>query len=90
VLGDKSGVTGMRVKNVKTGAARDIALQGVFIAIGHKPNTDLFEGQLEMDNGYITCGRAGNATQTSLGVYAAGDVPTRSTSRPSPAPAPAA
>ena len=77
VLGDKSGVTGMRVKNVKTGAAREIALSGVFIAIGHKPNTELFVGQLEMDNGYLVtqCGRIGNATQTSLpGVYAAGDV----------------
>ncbi len=77
VLGDKSGVTGMRVKHVKSGAAKDIALQGVFIAIGHKPNTELFEGQLEMDNGYLVtqCGRMGNATQTSLpGVYAAGDV----------------
>ena len=77
VLGDKSGVTGMRVKNVKSGATKDFALQGVFIAIGHKPNTDIFEGQLEMDNGYLVtqCGRMGNATQTSLpGVYAAGDV----------------
>ncbi len=77
VLGDKSGVTGMRVKHVRTGATKDIALQGVFIAIGHKPNTELFEGQLEMDNGYLVtqCGRMGNATQTSLpGVYAAGDV----------------
>ena len=77
VLGDASGVTGMRVKNVKTGATKDIALQGVFIAIGHKPNTELFEGQLEMDKGYLVtqCGRMGNATQTSLpGVYAAGDV----------------
>jgi len=77
VLGDKSGVTGMRVKHVKNGATKDFALQGVFIAIGHKPNTDLFEGQLEMDNGYLVtqCGRGGNATQTSLpGVYAAGDV----------------
>ena len=77
VLGDASGVTGMRVKNVKTGATKDIALQGVFIAIGHKPNTELFVGQLEMDNGYLVtqCGRMGNATQTSLpGVYAAGDV----------------
>ena len=77
VLGDKSGVTGMRVKHVKSGAAKDIALQGVFIAIGHKPNTEIFEGQLEMDNGYLItqCGRMGNATQTSLpGVYAAGDV----------------
>ncbi|MBI4989178.1 MAG: thioredoxin-disulfide reductase [Rhodocyclales bacterium] len=77
VLGDKSGVTGMRVKNVKSGGAKEIALQGVFIAIGHKPNTELFEGQLEMDKGYLVtqCGRAGNATQTSLpGVFAAGDV----------------
>ena len=77
VLGDKSGVTGMRVKHVKSGATKDIALQGVFIAIGHKPNTELFEGQLEMDNGYLVtrCGRTGNATQTSIpGVFAAGDV----------------
>ncbi len=77
VLGDKSGVTGMRVKNVKSGATREIALQGVFIAIGHKPNTELFAGQLELDNGYLVtqCGRAGNATQTSIpGVFAAGDV----------------
>jgi thioredoxin reductase (NADPH) len=77
VLGDKSGVTGMRIKNVKSGATEDIALMGVFIAIGHKPNTDLFAGQLEMDNGYIITqgGRAGNATATSLpGVFAAGDV----------------
>ncbi|MEZ5617189.1 MAG: thioredoxin-disulfide reductase [Rhodocyclaceae bacterium] len=77
VLGDKSGVTGMRVKHVKSGATKEVALQGIFIAIGHKPNTDIFEGQLEMDNGYLItqCGRMGNATQTSLpGVYAAGDV----------------
>ena len=77
VLGDASGVTGMRVKNVKTGATKENALQGVFIAIGHKPNTELFVGQLDMDNGYLVtqCGRMGNATQTSLpGVYAAGDV----------------
>ncbi len=77
VLGDAKGVTGMRVMNVKSGATRDFALQGVFIAIGHKPNTDIFEGQLEMENGYLItrCGRGGNATQTSLpGVYAAGDV----------------
>ncbi|MBX3648606.1 MAG: thioredoxin-disulfide reductase [Rhodocyclaceae bacterium] len=77
VLGDKSGVTGMRVKHVKSGATKEVSLQGVFIAIGHKPNTDIFEGQLEMDNGYLItqCGRMGNATQTSLpGVYAAGDV----------------
>jgi len=77
VLGDKSGVTGMRIKNVKTGATEDIPLMGVFIAIGHKPNTDLFVGQLGMDGGYIVTegGRNGNATQTSIrGVFAAGDV----------------
>ena len=77
VLGDASGVTGMRVKNVKTGATKETALSGVFIAIGHKPNTELFEGQLEMDKGYLVtqCGRMGNATQTSIpGVFAAGDV----------------
>ncbi|HEX8963698.1 MAG TPA: thioredoxin-disulfide reductase [Rhodocyclaceae bacterium] len=77
VLGDKTGVTGMRIKNVKTGASEDIQLMGVFIAIGHKPNTDIFEGQLEMENGYIITqtGRKGNATATSVpGVFAAGDV----------------
>jgi len=77
VLGDKSGVTGMRAKNLKTGATKDIALQGVFIAIGHKPNTDIFAGQLKMDNGYLVtqAGLAGNATQTSIpGIFAAGDV----------------
>jgi len=77
VLGDDSGVTGMRVKNVQNGATRDIPLQGVFIAIGHKPNTDLFTGQLEMEGGYLVTqmGRNGNATQTSIpGVFAAGDV----------------
>jgi thioredoxin reductase (NADPH) len=77
VLGDKSGVTGMRIKNVKTNATEDITLMGVFIAIGHKPNTDLFAGQLAMENGYIVTegGRNGNATATSIpGVFAAGDV----------------
>ncbi|MDE2118079.1 MAG: thioredoxin-disulfide reductase [Betaproteobacteria bacterium] len=77
VLGDGSGVTGMRIKHVQTGATQDIALTGVFIAIGHKPNTDLFAGQLEMDNGYLVTrgGQAGNATATSIpGVFAAGDV----------------
>jgi thioredoxin reductase (NADPH) len=77
VTGDDSGVTGVRVKNVKTGAHEDIALHGVFIAIGHKPNTDIFEGQLEMKNGYIVThsGLNGNATATSVpGVFAAGDV----------------
>jgi thioredoxin reductase (NADPH) len=77
VLGDASGVTGMRVKLVKSGETRDIVLQGVFIAIGHKPNTDIFAGQLEMSNGYIQTrgGSNGNATATSIpGVFAAGDV----------------
>jgi thioredoxin reductase (NADPH) len=77
VLGDKSGVTGMRIKNVKTDTTEEITLMGVFIAIGHKPNTDIFAGQLEMQNGYIVtkCGRDGNATATSMpGVFAAGDV----------------
>jgi thioredoxin reductase (NADPH) len=77
VLGDPSGVTGIRVKNVQTGVSEDISLLGVFIAIGHKPNTDLFAGQLEMDNGYLVTqgGRHGNATATSIpGIFAAGDV----------------
>ena len=77
VLGDDSGVTGMRIKNVKDGATKDIALQGVFIAIGHRPNTAIFDGQLEMQNGYIkiNSGTDGNATATSVeGVFAAGDV----------------
>jgi thioredoxin reductase (NADPH) len=77
VLGDNTGVTGMRVKNNQTNASRDIELKGVFIAIGHKPNTDLFEGQLEMEGGYIVteAGRKGNFTATSIpGVFAAGDV----------------
>jgi len=77
VLGDKSGVTGMRIRNVKTGASEEIKLMGIFIAIGHKPNTEIFAGQLEMQNGYIVTrgGRAGNVTATSIpGVFAAGDV----------------
>jgi len=77
VLGDDSGVTGMRVKNVKTGAVTEKKLQGVFIAIGHKPNTDIFASEVEMKNGYITtkAGLEGNATATSVaGVFAAGDV----------------
>ncbi len=77
VLGDAGGVTGMRVKNVQSGEKRDIALTGVFIAIGHKPNTDIFAGQLEMINGYIQTqgGSQGNATATSIsGIFAAGDV----------------
>jgi len=77
VLGDNSGVTGMRVKHVKDGSTQDIALHGIFIAIGHKPNTDLFAGQLDMHNGYLAVkgGSQGNATATSVpGVFAAGDV----------------
>ncbi|MBU1776638.1 MAG: FAD-dependent oxidoreductase, partial [Gammaproteobacteria bacterium] len=77
VLGDDSGVTGMRLKNVQSGATQEIKVMGVFIAIGHKPNTDIFQGQLEMDNGYIVTrgGQSGNATATSIeGVFAAGDV----------------
>jgi thioredoxin reductase (NADPH) len=77
VLGDNTGVTGMRIKDVNSGATKDIALKGVFIAIGHKPNTDIFEGQLEMEGGYIVtqAGRNGNFTATSVpGVFAAGDV----------------
>lgn len=77
VLGDDSGVTGLRVKNVQSGSTQDIAVHGVFIAIGHKPNTDIFAGQLEMEGGYLITemGRKGNATQTSIqGVFAAGDV----------------
>jgi len=78
VLGDDSGVTGMRIKDVNTGSSRDVALKGVFVAIGHRPNTELFKGQLEMDaTGYLITqgGRDGNATQTSIpGVFAAGDV----------------
>jgi thioredoxin reductase (NADPH) len=77
VTGDQSGVTGLRIKNTKTGDTSDVALQGLFVAIGHKPNTDIFEGQLEMKNGYIITngGLSGNATGTSVpGVFAAGDV----------------
>ncbi|TAM11532.1 MAG: thioredoxin-disulfide reductase [Nevskiaceae bacterium] len=77
VLGDASGVTGMRVKNVNDGTTRDITLKGVFIAIGHQPNTQIFEGQLDMDGGYIKVksGTSGDATVTRIpGVFAAGDV----------------
>ena len=77
VLGDNTGVTGMRVKHVKSGATTDRKLQGVFIAIGHRPNTEIFAGQLDMVNGYIVTrsGLEGNATATSVpGVFAAGDV----------------
>lgn len=77
VLGDASGVTGIRTRHVQTGATRTLDVQGVFIAIGHRPNTDLFVGQLEMHNGYIRVkgGSDGGATSTSIpGVFAAGDV----------------
>lgn len=77
VLGDKTGVTGMRIKNNQTNETKDVDLAGVFIAIGHTPNTSLFDGQLDMVNGYIKVqsGLQGNATATSIeGVFAAGDV----------------
>jgi thioredoxin reductase (NADPH) len=77
VLGDDMGVTGMRIKDTKSDATEDLDLMGVFIAIGHKPNTDIFKGQLEMKDGYLTVesGTKGNATQTTVeGVFAAGDV----------------
>jgi len=76
-LGDASGVTGIRVRNLKSGAARDLAVKGLFIAIGHTPNTQIFAGQVDMENGYIITrgGRNGGATETSVrGVFAAGDV----------------
>jgi thioredoxin reductase (NADPH) len=77
VLGDASGVTGARLRDSLTGETRDLELTGVFIAIGHKPNTDLFQGQLEMRNGYLLIkgGSEGDATATGIaGVFAAGDV----------------
>ncbi|NHN76319.1 thioredoxin-disulfide reductase [Azotobacter chroococcum] len=77
VLGDASGVTGVRLKDTLNGATETLELTGVFIAIGHKPNTELFQGQLEMHNGYLSIkgGSAGDATATSIeGVFAAGDV----------------
>jgi thioredoxin reductase (NADPH) len=77
VLGDETGVTGMRIKSSENDNTQDIKLDGVFIAIGHKPNTSLFEGQLEMEHGYLKIkgGSQGNATACSIeGVYAAGDV----------------
>ena len=77
VLGDNTGVTGIRMKNVKSEATAEKKLQGVFIAVGHRPNTEIFAGQLDMKNGYIItkCGLEGMATSTSIpGVFAAGDV----------------
>ena len=77
VLGDEQGVTGMIIENTKTGETKEIPVKGIFVAIGHKPNTQIFEGQLEMNHGYIKIrsGLEGNATETSVpGVFAAGDV----------------
>ncbi|MBE0482826.1 MAG: thioredoxin-disulfide reductase [Bacterioplanes sp.] len=77
VLGDDMGVTGMRIKNRNTGDTTDLDLEGIFIAIGHSPNTGIFAGQLDMKDGYLVVqsGLHGNATQTSIdGVFAAGDV----------------
>jgi thioredoxin reductase (NADPH) len=77
VVGNESGVTGVRLRDTKTNAAQDVAVHGVFVAIGHTPNTQIFEGQLDMAGGYIKVkgGSEGNATETSVpGVYAAGDV----------------
>lgn len=77
ILGDDMGVTGVRIKSTEDGATKDLAVHGVFIAIGHTPNTDIFTGQLEMEHGYIkvNSGIHGNATATSVeGVFAAGDV----------------
>ena len=77
VLGDATGVTGVRLKDTKSDKTEDLEVMGAFIAIGHKPNTDIFNGQLDMKDGYLTVqsGTNGNATQTSVeGVFAAGDV----------------
>jgi thioredoxin reductase (NADPH) len=77
VLGDDMGVTGIRIKSTKDGSTEELGVHGVFIAIGHKPNTDIFNGQLDMDHGYIRVqsGITGNATATSIeGIFAAGDV----------------
>jgi thioredoxin reductase (NADPH) len=77
VLGDAKGVSGVRIRSTQTGSATDLDVQGCFIAIGHQPNTDIFQGQLAMKDGYIVTrsGLEGFATQTSVpGVFAAGDV----------------
>ncbi|RRJ84791.1 thioredoxin-disulfide reductase [Aestuariirhabdus litorea] len=77
VLGDASGVTGARIKHTESGETKDLDVAGIFIAIGHKPNTDLFAGQLEMKDGFlkVISGTEGNATQTNIpGIFAAGDV----------------
>ena len=77
VLGDNMGVTRLRLANTKTGEKEELKLDGLFVAIGHSPNTEIFQGQLELNNGYIVVksGLEGNATATSVeGVFAAGDV----------------
>jgi len=77
VVGDAMGVTGLKMKGTEDGSITELAVAGVFVAIGHSPNTSIFEGQLEMNNGYlkVQSGLQGNATQTSIeGVFAAGDV----------------
>ena len=77
VVGDNMGVTGAKIRSVETGEITDLTADGVFIAIGHSPNSGIFDGQLEMEGGYLVVGggRNGNATQTSIpGIYAAGDV----------------
>ena len=77
VLGDDAGVTGLRIKSTLDGESKDLNVQGVFIAIGHTPNTGIFDGQLEMVDGYlkVNSGLNGNATETSIpGIFAAGDV----------------
>jgi len=77
VVGDDAGVTGVKIKNVQDDSIKQIDVHGVFIAIGHKPNTAIFEGQLDMEHGYlkVQSGTSGNATQTSIeGIFAAGDV----------------
>ncbi|MDP5031732.1 MAG: thioredoxin-disulfide reductase [Paraglaciecola sp.] len=77
VLGDQMGVTGVRIKHVESGEATELPVMGLFVAIGHQPNTSIFEGQLDMKDGYlkVKSGTEGNATQTSVeGVFAAGDV----------------
>ncbi|MCE1759236.1 FAD-dependent oxidoreductase, partial [Enterobacter hormaechei] len=77
VLGDDMGVTGVRIRDTKSDTTEELDVTGVFIAIGHSPNTGIFDGQLELENGYIKVqsGLHGNATQTSIpGIFAAGDV----------------
>ncbi len=77
VLGDEGGVTGIRIRHASSGETRELPVHGLFIAIGHKPNTDIFNGQLDMEGGYINVksGTKGYATLTSVeGVFAAGDV----------------